>query len=137
MVHDIFADTSGLYAILVSSDDCHKKACQILKNASEKKIRFIVTDYILDETATLLRARGHTVSATDLFETIVASRACRIEWMDHDRFNHTKAFFSKHSDQDWSFTDCFSFVIMKELSIHDALTKDHHFTAAGFRALLS
>ena len=33
-------------------------------------------------------------------------------------------------------TDCISFVVMAEHGITDALTGDHHFEQAGFRALL-
>ena len=39
-------------------------------------------------------------------------------------------------DKDWSLTDCISFVVMEEHGITDALTGDHHFEQAGFRALL-
>jgi predicted nucleic acid-binding protein len=35
-----------------------------------------------------------------------------------------------------SLTDCISFVVMMDLGITDALTADHHFEQAGFRALL-
>ncbi len=37
---------------------------------------------------------------------------------------------------EWSLTDCLSFVVMKELGIKDALTPDEHFDQAGFHALL-
>jgi hypothetical protein len=33
-------------------------------------------------------------------------------------------------------TDCISFVVMQERGIVEALTTDHHFQQAGFRALL-
>jgi predicted nucleic acid-binding protein len=64
------------------------------------------------------------------------SAACRIEWTDADRFSRCVEFFRKHADQDWSFTDCLSFLMMRELELRDALTKDAHFEHAGFIALL-
>ena len=96
----------------------------------------MTTDYILDETATLLKARGHGRLAEAFFETVFTSAVCRIEWMDPDGFTRTRQFFLKHRDQDWSFTDCFSFVVMRQLRLRDALTTDAHFRHAGFNALL-
>jgi uncharacterized protein len=42
----------------------------------------------------------------------------------------------RHQDKEWSFTDCFSFHVMRELKLHRALKSDHHFQQAGFAALL-
>jgi len=42
----------------------------------------------------------------------------------------------RHRDKDYSFTDCTSFVVMKELRLKDALTTDRHFRQAGFHILL-
>jgi predicted nucleic acid-binding protein len=39
-------------------------------------------------------------------------------------------------DKSWSLTDCLSFIVMQERGLTDALTADHHFEQAGFRALL-
>lgn len=36
----------------------------------------------------------------------------------------------------WSLVDCASFVLMEDRQITAALTSDHHFVQAGFRALL-
>lgn len=44
--------------------------------------------------------------------------------------------YVRRPDQAWSFTDCTSFRLMKARKIRDALTTDHHFEQAGFRALL-
>ena len=51
-------------------------------------------------------------------------------------FDATKSFFRKHADHAYSFTDCTSFVVMRELKLTQALTSDRHFTQAGFEALL-
>lgn len=56
--------------------------------------------------------------------------------MDAARFQATVKFFRKHCDKNWSFTDCSSFCLMKELKIREAFTTDHHFRQAGFTPLL-
>jgi predicted nucleic acid-binding protein len=45
-----------------------------------------------------------------------------------------KRFFRKHADHQHSFTDCTSFVVMRELKLSQALMTDHHFSQAGFDA---
>ena len=45
--------------------------------------------------------------------------------------------FLKHLDQKWSFTDCFSFWVMRTLKLRDALSADVHFRHAGFHPLLT
>ena len=57
--------------------------------------------------------------------------------MDVERFEKTKVLFIKNIDRAWSFTDCFSFVVMKDLQLREALSKDAHFRAGGFIPLLA
>lgn len=114
----------------------HGRASELLARASQSSGRFVTTDYVLDETATLLRARGHGFLAEAFFDTVFASMACQVQWMDPEGFAQTRRFFLKHHDQSWSFTDCFSFLVMRALSLHDALTADIHFRHAGFHPLL-
>jgi predicted nucleic acid-binding protein len=44
--------------------------------------------------------------------------------------------YHERDDKQWTLTDCTSFIIMRERSITEALTGDHHFEQAGFTALL-
>ena len=136
MTSEIFVDTGGFYALLVKKDGMHRTAQAVLEDGARRKTGFVTTDCVLDETATLLKARGHGHLLERFFETIFASRACRTEWMDPARFDETKCLFLKHADHDWSFTDCFSFVVMRERRLRDALSKDGHFVEAGFHPLL-
>ncbi|HYV36553.1 MAG TPA: PIN domain-containing protein [Gemmataceae bacterium] len=136
MANEIFVDTSGFYAMLVKGDEKHKAAERVLRDARRRMRGFVTTDYVLDEAATLLKARrlGHLLGP--LFDRLDASRAFRIEWTDAERFHGARAFFLKHADQAWSFTDCLSFRVMSHLRLRDALTKDVHFEQAGFTTLL-
>jgi predicted nucleic acid-binding protein len=137
MAAEIFIDTSGFYALLVRGDDQYDHAQDIMRKAAKKKLRFVTTDYVLDETATLLMTRGCSTVIPALFHSVSASKACRVIWMETERFEKTKNSFIKNMENRWSFTDCFSFIVMKELRLREALSKDAHFRSAGFTALLA
>jgi predicted nucleic acid-binding protein len=136
MANELFIDTSGFFALLVQQDPQHAAAVKALQRAQEGRRRLITTDYVLDETATLLKARGEGKLVAPLFDRVFLSAACRIEWTDEGRFRSVRAFFLKHADQAWSFTDCLSFCVMREARMREAMTTDKHFEQAGFKALL-
>ena len=136
MAREILVDTSGFYALLVRRDDQHVAAKKVLDNARRRRRAFVTTDYVLDETITLLAARGLGHLVEPFLQSTLDSRACLIEWMNPERFTEARRLLAKHLDQGWSFTDCVSFVVMKQRDLRDALTKDKHFGAAGFVALL-
>lgn len=136
MSREVFVDTSGFFALLVKKDDRHKQARVILRNAGKRSIPFLTTDYVLDETATLLMARGHGHLLQGFFDSIFQSKACQVVWTGAANFHTTTEAFLKYYERGWSFTDCLSFQVMTERKLQKALTKDQHFQQAGFKALL-
>jgi predicted nucleic acid-binding protein len=136
MAGETFVDTSGFYALLVERDAEHRAASRILRVARDKRTRFVTTDYVLDETLTLLVARGLGHLVGTFLQATLRSAACHVEWTDQGRFSTTAEFLLKHADHRWSFTDCLSFVVMRSLRLRDALTRDRHFREAGFTPLL-
>jgi len=133
----IFVDTSGFYALLVAKDEAHEDAASVLKNAQQSRRGFVTSDYVLDETATLLRARGFLHLLTPFFDAVMASRACHVEWISPERFSQARQSFLTHAERGWSFTDCVNFSLMKEFHLKEALSKDGHFREAGFTPLLA
>ena len=136
MAADTFIDARGFYALLVRRDRLHDQAAAFVAQAVHGLDRFVTTDYVLDESATLLRARGYGRLVRPLFGSPSASNAIRVEWTTPERFNQTQDFFLRHSDKAWSFTGCLSFVLMQGDRLQSALTSDKHFEQAGFRVLL-
>lgn len=134
---EIFADTSGLYASVDRRDAHHARAVSLLGNLARRHRIIVTSDYLIAETINLAMARRGRVVAERLLDLIESSKGIRLVWVGTEHFTAAKAFFRKHADQGYSFTDCTSFVIMRELGIADALTTDRHFAAAGFRALLT
>jgi predicted nucleic acid-binding protein len=49
-------------------------------------------------------------------------------------FRDAWAMLKKHRDNEWSFTDCTSFIVMQELGMTFHLSFDEHFDQARFRA---
>lgn len=136
MANEIFIDTSGFFAILVAQDDRHAAAKRLLSNSRKKLRQFVTTDYVLDETATLLKARGYRHLVPIFFDTVFDSMACVVDWIDMERFQKTQMFYLKQIDHDWSFTDCVSFIVMRQRRLTQAFTKDAHFEQMGFAVLL-
>jgi len=134
--HDFFVDASGFFALLCPADPAHRKAQHILKKAAVEKRLGVTSDYVLDETATLLVARRVPHLAAELFRMIEQSQALRVVFIHAERFEEARALFLKHLDQEYSFTDCTSFALMREMKNHDALTSDRHFRERGFNPLL-
>ncbi len=133
----LFIDSGGFYALVSPGSESHDLAVEIMQSAAQERRRAVTTDYILDETATLLRARGLTKLLAEFFRLTEESHALSIEWTSPARFAAARKFMLKHLDQEFSFTDCVSFVVMKELRLMDALATDSHFRIAGFDPLLA
>ena len=133
---EVFMDTAGFLALWDAGDEHHSAALRLQQELVRKGRHFLTTEYVADETITLLLARHSRLAATDFLDTIESSEALRLEWIDPARFHAGARWFRKHGDKRWSFTDCISFVVMRELRIRDAFTTDHHFRQAGFTPLL-
>jgi uncharacterized protein len=136
MARKVFVDSSGLYALADRRDSSHAQAKERVHKLVESGTRFILTDYIVDEACTLAKVRAGSDAALRLLEIVERSHAIEMLWIGIEHFETAKAFFRRHADHGYSFTDCTSFVVMDKLRIRDALTSDHHFVEAGFRILL-
>ena len=100
----------------------------------EKKSETCVTsNFVLDETFTLLGRRAGCNFASQRARNIYASESLNI--LRPSREDELKAidFFEKYSDQHLSFTDCVSLVLMKSKKIKRVFTFDQHFQLAGFQ----
>lgn len=133
---EVFADTSALYALVDRNDASHAAVRAEIGRLLKAGRRLVATDYIVTETVNLANARGGALVAQRVLDLIEQSAGIRLEWIGPERFDAAKAFFRKHADHTYSFTDCTSFVVMRESRLTEALTTDRHFREAGFVALL-
>jgi len=133
---EVFVDTAGFLALWDRGDEHHGRAVVLQKKLAAAKRRFLTTDYVLDETVTLLLMRHSHAAAVDFLDTMEKTQLVRTEWTDSLRFSSAAALFRQHKDKEWSFTDCLSFTVMKAFGVRDAFTTDRHFRQAGFIPML-
>ena len=94
------------------------------------------TDYVLDETFTLLFRRlplAKAVESLKLLDEAIGQGYLNVERISFERFEEAKELRLKFSDKPKiSFTDLTSMVVMKEMGVGLILTDDRHFTHVGF-----
>ena len=97
--------------------------------------RAVATDYVLDETYTLLRMRLGVHAVSGFRDRLARSGNVRVVRVSERDFEEALDLMIAHEDKRWSLTDCTSFVLMRQLVIESAFSFDHHFREAGFRLL--
>lgn len=132
---NIFVDTWGWITLQDSREISHKAVVDVYRQVRLSRARLYTTDYVLDETFTLLSKRL-PFTQTKHFIRIIgqATRQGYLEllWITPERFQTTQALRLKYNDKpNISFTDLSSMIVMNEVGIQHVLTGDAHFTHVG------
>ena len=131
----LFVDTAGWMAMADESDPLHRASIRIRDGHLEKGGLLVTSDYVMDETLTLIRMRIGLEAARAFWEQTSESPRLRWERIDARRFQAAVEWFFRWRDKTFSFTDCTSFIILRELHLKKVLTCDRHFRVAGFEIL--
>ncbi len=131
----VFVDTAGWMACADEADPGHRRACEARDSALELGVVLVTTDYVIDETLTLIRKRLGLAAAEVWWGQVDGSSRLRWEWIGVARAERARRVFFRHRDKEYSFTDCTSLVVMQELKLKQVLTTDHHFRQMGFEVL--
>ncbi len=124
----IFVDTGAWFASIVPWDANFSAATNWLRQNHE---RLITTDYIIDETLTLLRARKESARANILGQEFFSGRLADLYFLTEPDIRNAWQVFHQFADKDWSFTDCSSKVIIDKLALTKAFTFDSDFRQFG------
>lgn len=128
----IFIDTGAFLARHVQRDRHHEQAVRSWSELAARRRRCMTSNFVLDETLTLLGRRVSYGFAAERAAAWWASAALSIARPDERDELAAIELFRKLADQEVSFTDCISFALMKRHRVRTAFTFDRHFRAAGF-----
>ena len=129
---EVFADTFYWLALLNLDDTFHHKV-----TAANIGGQLIVSWAIQLEVLDAFSSEPFRPLASSFWDACQEDADVTVVPLDDTLLAKAMELFNKRPDKNWSFTDCISFSIMGERGITDALTADHHFVQAGFRAVFA
>ena len=130
----VFADTFYFLALLNERDAAHKGAVAASRSHG---LALTTTEFVLMELADALckpQQRDEVLALCNVVETDPAFRLVRAT---PELIQRGRKLYRERADKEWPLTDCISFVVMQDQGLSEALTADHHFEQAGFKALLA
>lgn len=129
----IYIDTGAFLARYLSHDQHHRAAITFWDQIRKQRESCFTSNFVLDETFTLLGRRAGNEFAAQRASNTYASKLLTI--LRSERGEEIKAIelFQKYADQNVSFTDCISFVLMRREKIKRVFSFDKHFQWAGFK----
>jgi uncharacterized protein len=129
-----FADTFYFLAILNAKDAAHQRAVAF---STSHETALLTTAWVLTELADALADLRHRHAFRKVIDELRADPDTVIVPPSQSLFEQAVDRYNARSDKEWSLTDCISFLVMEKHGVVEALTGDHHFEQAGFRALLT
>ena len=128
----IFIDSGALIAKHHASDQYHKEAVRLWDRILQEKKICVTSNFVLNETFTLLSRRISYSAAVERARAIYLSQRLTVLRPTEEDEMGSLTLMEKYADQEIGFTDCVSFVLMRKKRIQTVFTFDRHFTLAGF-----
>ncbi len=129
----VFADTSGLYALLVGSEDGHADVVRAFRDIIDREERLRTTSYVVVETVALLQHRIGLEPVRDFDEHVYPLLS--VEWVSEELHRRGVRRLSRENRRRLSLVDCVSFEFMRQQGMDDVLGLDPHFEEAGYTLL--
>ena len=133
---EVFLDSAYVIALAQVTDAHHSPAVEMSRQLAARSVLIVTTGAVLLEIGNALAKVKSREAAVRFITHLQNSRVVEIVPLTKDLLATGWELFSQRPDKDWSWTDCISFVIMRERGLKQALTSDGHFEQAGFTALL-
>ena len=128
-----FVDTFFVVALTNQHDTYHSQASRLADEYEGRPL--LTTDAVLLEIGNAL-ARRFKSEAIEIIDSFFSSPEVEIVRLSPELFEQAYELYQAYRDKEWGLVDCISFVVMRQMNIHQALTFDQHYIQAGFKALM-
>ena len=128
----VFVDTGGWYALLNQNESSHQEIKNFFRS---NDLPLATSNFVVVELLNLLVARRQKKTAITFGKTLREKKDLSIFVVEPGDEDEAWKIFEKYGDQDFSFTDCTSFVLMRRLRIKKAVALDEDFSRMGFERI--
>ena len=132
MLEDIFVDSSGWIALADKDDSHHKEAASSYPSVFKNHKTLVTTNLVIDESYIVLLKELRHKAAIEFLGRIKGSLRILKIYSNENVETEAEGILAKFTDQDFSYADAVSFVMMKRQKIKKAFSFDKHFVTAGF-----
>ena len=132
----IFVDSWAWYALVDRRDVDHQVAVTANRGFVGADRKFLTTNFVFGETITLIRYKLNHETALQfqqIFQEMVNGNLLEFVRVSEAHERVAWQIFEKYQDQRFSYVDCTSFAVMRDLGLDEAFTRDNHFATMGFR----
>jgi len=126
----VYADTSGLYAVLDADDTRHGEASTILRSLLEGGALLVTSNYVVTELTALVQGRLGLDAALQVHRGLLP--ALEVVYVDRELHQRAVAAWTVARRRGLSLVDCAGFELMRDLGVFTALAFDRHFEEQGF-----
>jgi predicted nucleic acid-binding protein len=127
----LLVDTSALLALVLRDDRNHKVAVAFVQ--THPHARFVLSELILAEVATRIRARAGAAKAVAVARGLLDSHRYELLFADSELLDEALARMDRFADKRLSLADCSSFALMDQLALESAFTFDVDFRNCGYQ----
>jgi len=129
----LLVDTSALLALVLRDDSNHGVAVTFVR--THPHARFVLSELILAEVATRVRARAGAGQAVVVARGLLDSRRYELLFADTELLDEALERMDRFADKRLSLTDCTSFALMDRLALRAAFAFDTDFRNCGYQML--
>ena len=127
----VLIDSSGFYSLENPDEPRHEEVRSTFRKLVEDGTRLFTTNFVFDETYTLLLVRLGRSRAVAWGQGLLGSGVVRMLRVDSDHETRAWEIILQFGDKDFSYTDASTFALAESLGIEGALSLDRHFHQYG------
>lgn len=134
-MRSVLIDSSAFLALEHPKERSHALARSTLEDLVASNDALLTTNFIFDETYTLILTRLGRQRSVEWGKSFLAGRLVQLMRVDEEQEARAWEIVLTFSDKDFSYTDATSFAVAESLGIDVAFSLDRHFREYGLSML--